>query len=290
MGGKFLDKCFKTWYNTYVCPAARRYAPRDKIKKRKQTTIMSKRYSNKGANAAIREREAAAAAAASRRQTTIVAAIAIGILAVVIIIAVVVASLPKQGEADMAAITAEINSMALTDFTETDKTTDYVRITVKNHGDIVLRLREDIAPKTVKNFKKLVAEDFYDGLTFHRVMKGFMIQGGDPKVDGSGNSAATIKGEFSSNGVRNDLSHIKGVISMARSNAMDSASCQFFICNSNASASLDTKYAGFGYVVAGLETVDSISAIEVKANTSGENSVPVAPVIIERITFVQKTA
>ncbi|MBQ1245480.1 MAG: peptidylprolyl isomerase [Clostridia bacterium] len=181
--------------------------------------------------------------------------------------------------------------MELSDFTETDKTTDYVRITVKNHGDIVLRLRSDIAPKTVKNFKKLVAEGFYDGLMFHRIMEGFMMQGGDPKGDGTGGSANKIKGEFLQNGVRNDLSHIKGVISMARGGQdMNSASCQFFICNADASASLDGKYAGFGYVVAGLETVDSASSVEVKENASGEISVPVTPVIIEKVTFVKKAA
>ena len=125
---------------------------------------MSKRYSNRGVNAAIRERQAAAEAASARRHVAIIGGIGVGILALIIVVAVVLASLPKQGEADMEAIKAEINSMELSDFIETDKTTDYVRITVKNHGDIVLRLRSDIAPKTVKNFKKLVAEGFYDGL------------------------------------------------------------------------------------------------------------------------------
>lgn len=252
---------------------------------------MSKRYSNRGVNAAIREREAAAEAASARRHVAIIGGIGVGILALIIVVAVVLASLPKQGEADMEAIKAEINSMELSDFTETDKATDYVRITVKNHGDIVLRLRSDIAPKTVKNFKKLVAEGFYDGLMFHRIMEGFMMQGGDPKGDGTGGSANKIKGEFLQNGVRNDLSHIKGVISMARGGQdMNSASCQFFICNADASVSLDGKYAGFGYVVAGLETVDSASSVEVKENASGEISVPVTPVIIEKVTFVKKAA
>ena len=118
-----------------------------------------------------------------------------------------------------------------------------------------------------------------------------MMQGGDPKGDGTGGSANKIKGEFLQNGVRNDLSHIKGVISMARGGQdMNSASCQFFICNADASVSLDGKYAGFGYVVAGLETVDSASSVEVKENASGEISVPVTPVIIEKITFVKKAA
>ena len=250
---------------------------------------MSKRYSNRGVNAAIREREAAAEAASARRHVAIIGGIGVGILALIIVVAVVLASLPKQGEADMEAIKAEINSMELSDFIETDKTTDYVRITVKNHGDIVLRLRSDIAPKTVKNFKKLVAEGFYDGLMFHRIMEGFMMQGGDPKGDGTGGSDTTIKGEFKINGVQNDLSHVAGVISMARkSMPYDSATSQFFICNADASASLDGKYAGFGYVVAGLDVVLTVSEVEVKASASGENSVPVEPVVIEKICFVKK--
>ncbi len=183
----------------------------------------------------------------------------------------------------------EINSMAVSDFTETDRKTDYVKITVKDHGDIVVRLRDDVAPKTVKNFKNLVSKDFYNGLTIHRVVKGFMIQGGDPKGDDTGGSGTTIKGEFNDNGVENNLSHIKGVISMARrGDNMNSATSQFFICNADASESLDGQYASFGYVVAGLEVVDSISAVEVKANAKGEKSVPVTPIVIEKVVFVKK--
>ncbi len=182
----------------------------------------------------------------------------------------------------------EIDAYEISDFAETDRKTDYVKITVKDHGDIIIRLRDDEAPKTVKNFKKLVDDGFYDGLTFHRIKENFVIQGGDPKGDGTGDSGTTIKGEFSANGHYNDISHIKGVISMARETAADSGSCQFFICNDDASASLDGSYAAFGYVVAGLETVDSISAVEVKDNGSGEKSSPVSPVIIEKVCFVKK--
>ena len=177
----------------------------------------------------------------------------------------------------------------MADFTETDKPSDYVRITIQHYGDVVVRLRADIAPITVANFQKLVGKGFYDGLTFHRIVKGFMIQGGDPKGDGTGGSDNTIKGEFKLNGVRNDLSHVTGVISMARlSSPMDSATSQFFICNDDAAAgSLDGKYAGFGYVVAGLDVVLTVSEVEVKANASGnEVSVPVNPVVIEKICFV----
>ncbi len=188
--------------------------------------------------------------------------------------------------ADMTAIKAEINSLKAADFTDSDKAGEYVKITVKDHGDIIVRLRADIAPITVKNFQDLVSEKFYDGLTIHRVSKNvsknFVIQGGDPKGDGTGGSDP-IKGEFSANNVQNDLEHIKGVISMARrSDSMDSGSCQFFICTADARTSLDGKYAGFGYVVAGLDVVDSIAAVEVNDET------PVDKIVIEKISFVNK--
>ncbi len=136
----------------------------------------------------------------------------------------------------------------------------YVKMSVKNHGAMIILLDRTLAPETVDNFLKLTNEGFYDGLTFHRVMSGFMIQGGDPKADGTGGSPNKIKGEFLQNGFWNDLSHIEGVISMARSNDMNSASSQFFICNADASASLDYKYAGFGYVIAGLDVVHSVTS------------------------------
>ncbi len=196
---------------------------------------------------------------------------------------------PNAGKANMNKIEKEINSMNVSDFSESDEQTDYVKITVKDHGDVIIRLRPDIAPITVENFKGLVAQKFYDGLTFHRVMKGFMIQGGAPKGDGTGGSGVTIKGEYSANGVRNELSHIKGVISMARrDDNMNSATSQFFITNADARQSLDTLYASFGYVVAGLETVDSISDVKVKANASGEMSQPEIKIVIEKACFVKK--
>ncbi len=193
------------------------------------------------------------------------------------------------GKADMTAIAAEIDSLKVSDFTETDAVTDYVKLTIKDHGEVVIRLRADIAPITVENFRTLVGKGFYDGLTFHRVIKGFMIQGGDPDGTGRGGSGTTIKGEFAANGVRNELSHIKGVISMARrSTPMDSATSQFFICNDDASRSLDSMYAGFGYVVAGLSTIDSVSDVDVTYNDSGERSKPVSTVTIEKACFVKK--
>lgn len=159
-------------------------------------------------------------------------------------------------------------------------------ITMEDGRQMKGELYPEIAPQSVGNFIALANSGFYDGLIFHRVIPGFMIQGGDPKGNGTGNSGTTIKGEFSSNGVTNGLSHIRGVLSMARgSYSMDSASCQFFICHADATF-LDGNYASFGYVVAGMDTVDSVADVEVKANSSGEKSSPVEPVVIEKICFV----
>jgi peptidyl-prolyl cis-trans isomerase B (cyclophilin B) len=171
--------------------------------------------------------------------------------------------------------------------------TDYVRINVtyvhnkyqKVTGDIVVQLRGDVAPITVENFKNLVADKFYDGLTFHRVMSGFMIQGGCPKGDGTGNAGSTIKGEFSENGVENNLKHERGVISMARGNDMNSASSQFFIMHAT-NSTLDGKYAAFGNVVYGMETVDGIASTPTTYNTGGEKASPTNLVIINKVTFV----
>ena len=133
----------------------------------------------------------------------------------------------------------------------------HVEIEVQDYGTIVLELDADTAPVSVTNFIRLAREGFYDGLTFHRIISGFMIQGGDPKGNGTGGSDQTIKGEFSENGVENDISHVRGVISMARSKDPDSASSQFFIVHED-SLFLDGNYAGFGHVTEGMEIVDSI--------------------------------
>ena len=133
----------------------------------------------------------------------------------------------------------------------------HARIEIKNYGTIELELDADIAPITVANFAKLVNEGFYDGLTFHRIIDGFMIQGGDPQGTGMGGSSENIKGEFMLNGVRNTISHVRGTISMARSRAYNSASSQFFIVHKD-STFLDGQYAGFGTVTSGIEIVDKI--------------------------------
>ena len=135
-----------------------------------------------------------------------------------------------------------------------------VTIEMENGGIIKLELYPDVAPITVANFVKLAKEGFYDGLIFHRVINGFMIQGGDPEGTGFGGSSETIKGEFSANGVKNDISHVRGVISMARSKNMDSASSQFFIVQQD-SDFLDGNYAAFGRVTEGMDVVDEIASV-----------------------------
>ena len=132
-----------------------------------------------------------------------------------------------------------------------------VEITIKDYGTIKISLDAEAAPLTVENFLKLTKEGFYDGLTFHRIMNGFMMQGGDPEGNGTGGSDETIKGEFAENGVDNPLFHTRGAISMARSQDYDSASSQFFIVHED-STYLDGQYAAFGYVTEGMDVVDKI--------------------------------
>ena len=136
-----------------------------------------------------------------------------------------------------------------------------VRIELENGGIIDIELYEDKAPITVANFKKLVSEGFYDGLIFHRVIPGFMIQGGDPTGTGCGGSDEKIKGEFAVNGVKNDISHLRGVVSMARSQNFNSASSQFFIMHADGKF-LDGQYAAFGKVISGMEFVDEIASVK----------------------------
>lgn len=145
-------------------------------------------------------------------------------------------------------------------YIQSNEVTNLVKIEMQNGDSIVVELYENYAPITVANFKKLVSEGFYDGLIFHRVIKDFMIQGGDPQGSGVGGSKETIKGEFQANGVNNPLSHERGVISMARSQFFNSASSQFFICHADAKF-LDGQYASFGKVVEGIETVDKIANV-----------------------------
>ena len=147
-----------------------------------------------------------------------------------------------------------------------------------NNGKVIkLELDETAAPKTVANFNKLVSEGFYDGLSFHRIIPGFLIQGGDPVGNGTGGSKENIFGEFASNGFNNPIKHVRGVISMARAMDPNSASSQFFIMHADA-PHLDGNYAAFGHVVEGLEVVDEI------ANTPTDfRDKPTTPVIIKRV-------
>lgn len=168
-------------------------------------------------------------------------------------------------------------------YEETDEVTNYVKIVTNKDQVILLELYPDIAPITVENFQKLVSEKFYDGLLFHRVIEGFMIQGGDPNGNGTGGSDETIKGEFSSNGVENPLEHEPGVVSMARSSDPDSASSQFFICTGVKEdiSYLDGEYASFGRVIAGMGAVNEISKV-----TTDDYDMPLKAQRMETVRFV----
>lgn len=176
-------------------------------------------------------------------------------------------------------------------FEETTDVTNYVKIVTNKDKVILLELYPDIAPETVANFQKLVSEKFYDNLIFHRVIADFMIQGGDPKGNGTGGSDETIKGEFKENGFDNILKHEEGVISMARSDDnnpdttddLNSASSQFFICvNNNENLSyLDGNYAAFGKVIAGYDTVEEISKV-----TTDSYDKPINTQRMETVRFV----
>ncbi len=155
-----------------------------------------------------------------------------------------------------------------------------IQIEMDNGGIIKLELYPDVAPITVDNFVTLVKDGFYDGLIFHRVIKGFMIQGGDPEGTGFGGSAKKIKGEFALNGVKNPISHKRGVISMARSQAVNSASSQFFICHADA-PHLDGSYAAFGKVIEGIDVVDEIANVRTDYNDR-----PLHDVVIKSITVI----
>jgi peptidyl-prolyl cis-trans isomerase B (cyclophilin B) len=152
------------------------------------------------------------------------------------------------------------------------------KIEIENYGTITLALDAQAAPETVENFVTLAKDGFYDGLTFHRIMEGFMMQGGDPLGNGTGGSDKTIKGEFVANGVNNPLSHTRGAISMARSQMPDSASSQFFIVHQD-STFLDGNYAVFGYVTEGIEVVDAVCTEAQPIDGNGTIPAEAQPVI-----------
>ena len=156
--------------------------------------------------------------------------------------------------------------------------THHAEIEIQDYGTITVELDGDAAPITVQNFMDLANAGFYDGLTFHRIISGFMMQGGDPNGNGTGGSENTIKGEFSANGVENPLSHTRGAISMARAQAPDSASSQFVICHAD-STFLDGQYACFGYVTDGMDVVDAVCEAAQPTDDNGTISADQQPVI-----------
>ena len=167
-------------------------------------------------------------------------------------------------------------------YIQTNETMNTVQIEMSDGGKIIVELDEKSAPLTVKNFQKLVAQHFYDGLIFHRVISGFMIQGGDPQGTGMGGSKETVKGEFRANGISNPISHERGVISMARSQFYNSASSQFFICHADAKF-LDGQYAAFGKVVEGMDVVDRIASVP-----TNRADRPLVEQRISSVTFVKQ--
>ena len=159
----------------------------------------------------------------------------------------------------------------------------YAQIKIKDYGTVKVRLEPGEAPLTVKNFIELAESGFYDGLTFHRIMDGFMMQGGDPDGNGTGGADTNVPGEFALNGVQNNISHVKGVISMARSQDPDSASSQFFIVQSD-SIFLDGQYAGFGYVTEGMDIVDKICSDAKPVDDNG-TIIPEEQPVMESVTI-----
>lgn len=166
-------------------------------------------------------------------------------------------------------------------FTPSASDTHHVAIEIKDFGTITLELDADAAPITVANFLELAESGFYDGLTFHRIIEGFMMQGGDPEGTGRGGSDKDIKGEFASNGWNNPIAHTRGTVSMARSDMPDSASSQFFICHQDA-PHLNGKYAAFGHVTEGMDVVDAVCAYGATVVIDGNGTVPAEaqPVIV----------
>ena len=187
----------------------------------------------------------------------------------------------------MLAAAAASAVMMLTGCGKTLDLPDQKEAAVQSGNTIILTLHTDQAPITCENFEKLVKEGFYDGLTFHRVVDDFMAQGGDPEGTGMGGSKDTIKGEFKANGVNNELSHQRGVVSMARSNDYDSASSQFFICyNGQYADTLDGNYAAFANVTEGMEVVDDFMKVERDMNSSGEIAIPKNPIVMEKVEMI----
>ncbi len=232
----------------------------------------------------------------SKKSVVEVVVAAVVVLLAAVLIAVAFMGGTSDGEFTLSHTTSDNqasknNVTADNESDEEDKimTEDSVKVLVEmESGDeFVLELYPEYAPQTVQNFVDLVNDEFYDGVGFHRIVDGFMAQGGDPEGTGMGGSGVEIPGEFSANGfTQNTLSHTRGVISMARSQNYDSASSQFFICYDDASF-LDGQYAAFGKVVEGMEVVDSFLDVERTANSMGEIASPVEPVVMKKLTVIE---
>ena len=166
------------------------------------------------------------------------------------------------------------------------KKANYVKLTIKDIGVVVIQLDRDNAPKTCENFVKLVDEGFYNGLTFHRVITGFMVQGGCPEGTGRGNSGTYIEGEFFYNGHSNAIRHVRSTVSMARGNSFNSASCQFFICVDEA-PHLDGQYAGFGKLIDGYDVLDKIATCKTGSMGYYMQDVPRDTIEIESIDVLE---
>lgn len=206
----------------------------------------------------------------------VISAVAVFLVAVIVVF--VITSNKSNGSAGATNDSASASNVSATIGESQAKGTHHAEINIKDYGVIKVELNGDVAPITVANFINLANSHFYDGLTFHRIIDGFMMQGGDPLGNGTGGSENTIKGEFSQNGVENNLSHTRGAISMARSTDMDSASSQFFIVQSD-STYLDGQYACFGYVTDGMNIVDEICKNAVTTDSNGSVSAENQPVI-----------
>lgn len=202
----------------------------------------------------------------------------VAVFLVAVIVVFVITSNKSNGSAGATNDSASASNVSATIGESQAKGTHHAEIDIKDYGVIKVELNGDVAPITVANFINLANSHFYDGLTFHRIIDGFMMQGGDPLGNGTGGSENTIKGEFSQNGVENNLSHTRGAISMARSTDTDSASSQFFIVQSD-STYLDGQYACFGYVTDGMDIVDEICKNAVTTDSNGSVSAENQPVI-----------
>ena len=222
--------------------------------------------------------------AAKARRKKIATMIAVTVACIVIFVVGILANeiytFSTSGETDATTASTDAATTEPVPAVELDpESVYYADIEIADYGTITVELDQETAPITVANFVSLAQSGFYDGLTFHRIMEGFMMQGGDPNGDGTGGSENTIVGEFSANGYDNDISHTRGVISMARASSYNSASSQFFIVHEDSSDSLDGLYAAFGYVTEGMDVVDAICTAAEPTDNNGTISAEDQPVI-----------